>query len=397
MDWKEFGNNLAGGAASALGSFGVGALVNGIGSIFSHEKATPASDLLSGQYVNLGKVGNKKQSRAMESQARLAALQQYYAEKNNQQDLQNQLFMTRSAAELEAAGKRAAGLSTAGDFNGESVSSPTISSPSLPSAPMADDSPSLMDNLSFMRDVSSLMSTIKLNDSSARKNDSESDLNEIDQLSRYDENIARLDGLLQSNKISRVEYKRRKNDLLFERKSLQDRLTKEHEEAEQSKIETSIRNKQNDFAAYQNEAIQIANKLSKEQLKQAEFITQHQLERYNVEIKEAMSRIDLNNASASAAYSSAALNASQKLYTDTLQQLEAAKIPNAKKLADALYKAASADADAKSAQARLAESDLPAARNKRNYHNTLGGKFFDTLSEPLRFILSGVYGYSAVK
>lgn len=394
MDWKEFGNNLAEGAASALGSFGVGALVNGIGSIFSHEKATPASDLLSNQYVNLGKVGNKKQSRAMESQSRLAALQQYYAEKNNQQDLQNQLFMTRSAAELEAAGKRAAGLSTAGDFNGESVSSPTISSPSFPSAPMADDSPSLMDNLSFMRDVSSLMSTIKLNDSSARKNDSESDLNEVDQLTRYDENIARLDGLLQSNKISRVEYKRRKNDLLFERKSLQDRLTKEHEEAEQSKIETSIKDKQNEFAAHQNEAIQIANKLSKEQLKQAEFITQHQLERYNVEIKEAMSRIDLNKASASAAYSSAALNASQKLYTETLQKLEAAKVPFAQKLAKSIYDAASADADVKRNQARITEAQLPEAENKKNYHNSLGGKFFDTLTEPLRFVLSGV---SAIK
>lgn len=394
MDFKEFGNNIVGGAASALGSFGVGALVNGIGSIFSHEKATPASDLLSNQYVNLGKVGNKKQSRAMESQSRLAALQQYYAEKNNQQDLQNQLFMTRSAAELEAAGKRNAGLSTAGDFNGETVSSPTISSPSLPSAPMADDSPSLLDSLGFMRDVSSLMSTIKLNDSSARKNDSESDLNEIDQLSRYDENLARLDGLLQSNKISRVEYKRRKNDLLFERKSLQDRLTKEHEEAEQSKIETSIKDKQNEFAAHQNEAIQIANNLSKEQLKQAEFITQHQLERYNLEIREAMSRIDLNKASASAAYSSAALNASQKLYTETLQKLEAAKVPNAQKLAKAIYDAASADADVKRNQARITEAQLPEAENKKNYHNSLGGKFFDTLTEPLRFVLSGV---SAIK
>lgn len=394
MDFKEIGNNIVGGAASALGSFGVGALVNGIGSIFSHEKATPASDLLSGQYVNLGKVGNKKQSRAMESQARLAALQQYYAEKNNQQDLQNQLFMTRSAAELEAAGKRNAGLSTAGDFNGESVNTPTVSSPSLPSAPMADDSPSLLDSLGFMRDVSSLMSTIKLNDSSARKNDSESDLNEIDQLSRYDENIARLDGLLQSNKISRVEYKRRKNDLLFERKSLQDRLTKEHEEAEQSKIETSIKNKQDEFAAHQNEAIQIANSLSKEQLKQAQFITQHQLERYNLEIKEAMSRIDLNKASASAAYSSAALNASQKLYTDTLQKLEAAKVPHAQKLAKAIYDAASADADVKRNQVRITEAQLPEAENKKNYHNSLGGKFFDTLTEPLRFVLSGV---SAIK
>ena len=96
MDFKQLGNDLLGGAAGAIGSLGVGALVNGISSIFSHEKATPASDLLSNQYVNLGKVGNKKQSRAMESQARLAALQQYYAEKNNQQDLQNQLFMTRS-------------------------------------------------------------------------------------------------------------------------------------------------------------------------------------------------------------------------------------------------------------------------------------------------------------
>lgn len=394
MDFKQFGNDLLGGAAGAIGSLGVGALVNGIGSIFSHEKATPASDLLSNQYVNLGKVGNKKQSRAMESQARLAALQQYYAEKNNQQDLQNQLFMTRSAAELEAAGKRSAGLSTAGDFNGESVSSPTISSPSLPSAPMADDAPSLIDSLGFMRDVSSLMSTIKLNDSSARKNDSESDLNEVDQLTRYDENLARLDGLLQSNKISRVEYKRRKNDLLFERKSLQDRLTKEHEEAEQSKIETSIKDKQNEFAAHQNEAIQIANNLSREQLKQAEFITQHQLERYNIEIKEALSRIDLNKASASAAYSSAALNASQKLYTDTLQQLEAAKVPHAQKLAKAIYDAASADADIKRNQARITESQLPEAENKKNYHNSLGGKFFDTLTEPLRFVLSGV---SAIK
>lgn len=394
MDFKQFGNDLLGGAAGAIGSLGVGALVNGIGSIFSHEKATPASDLLSNQYVNLGKVGNKKQSRAMESQARLAALQQYYAEKNNQQDLQNQLFMTRSAAELEAAGKRSAGLSTAGDFNGESVSSPTISSPSLPSAPMADDAPSLIDSLGFMRDVSSLMSTIKLNDSSARKNDSESDLNEVDQLTRYDENLARLDGLLQSNKISRVEYKRRKNDLLFERKSLQDRLTKEHEEAEQSKIETSIKDKQNEFAAHQNEAIQIANDLSREQLKQAEFITQHQLERYNIEIKEALSRIDLNKASASAAYSSAALNASQKLYTDTLQQLEAAKVPHAQKLAKALYDAASADADIKRNQARITEAQIPEAENKKNYHNSLGGKFFDTLTEPLRFVLSGV---SAIK
>lgn len=394
MDFKQFGNDLLGGAAGAIGSLGVGALVNGIGSIFSHEKATPASDLLSNQYVNLGKVGNKKQSRAMESQSRLAALQQYYAEKNNQQDLQNQLFMTRSAAELEAAGKRNAGLSTAGDFNGESVSSPTISSPGLPSAPMADDAPSLIDSLGFMRDVSSLMSTIKLNDSSARKNDSESDLNEVDQLTRYDENLARLDGLLQSNKISRVEYKRRKNDLLFERKSLQDRLTKEHEEAEQSKIETSIKDKQNEFAAHQNEAIQIANDLSREQLKQAEFITQHQLERYNIEIKEALSRIDLNKASASAAYSSAALNASQKLYTDTLQQLEAAKVPHAQKLAKALYDAASADADIKRNQARITEAQIPEAENKKNYHNSLGGKFFDTLTEPLRFVLSGI---SAIK
>ena len=390
MDFKQLGNDLLGGAVGTIGSLGVGALVNGIGSLFSHEKATPASDLLSNQYVSLGKVGNKKQSRAMESQARLAALQQYYAEKNNQQDLQNQLFMTRSAAELEAAGKRSAGLSTAGDFNGESVSSPSISSPSLPSAPMVDDSPSLLDSLGFMRDVSSLMSTIKLNDSSARKNDSESDLNEIDQLSRYDENLARLDGLLQSNKISRVEYKRRKNDLLFERKSLQDRLTKEHEEAEQSKIETSIKDKQNEFAAHQNEAIQIANNLSKEQLKQAEFITQHQLERYNLEIKEAMSRIDLNKASASAAYSSAALNASQKLYTETLQKFEAAKLPYAQKLAKAIYDAASADADIKRNQARISESQIPEAENKKNYHNSLAGKFFDTLSEPLRFFLSGI-------
>ena len=69
-------------------------------------------------------------------------------------------------------------------------------------------------------------------------------------------------------------------------------------------------------------------------------------------------------------------------------------MPHAQKLAKAIYDAASADADIKRNQARITESQLPEAENKKNYHNSLGGKFFDTLTEPLRFVLSGV---SAIK
>lgn len=399
-------NNAAAGASvgGAIGSVvpalgtamgaGVGAvgslLYDGAKAIFSpnSEKATSPSELLNGHYVNLGKVGNKKESRAMDAQSRLAALQQYYAQQNNQQDVENQMMLTRSAAELEAQGKRAAGLSTAGDFNGESVTSPTINSPSLPSAPAVDDTPSEMDTLNFAKDVSSLLSQLKLNDSAARKNDSESDLNDIDKLSRYDKNIADLDSQLQQNKISRVEYKRLKTALEYERNSLSDNIEKNRQERLQSEYETKIKEQQEIYQKKQNELFDISKKLTKEQLKQAEFITSHQLQRYNVEIQEAMSRVNLNKASASAAYSQAALAAQQKLYTAALTALEDAKVPLAPQLATSIAQLASADADVKTFQQQLLENQIPESENKRDYHKSPIGQTFDMLLEPLHFVLS---------
>ena len=108
------------GAGNVIGAgvgAGVGALTGVVSKVFNpnKENSLAPSSLLDDTYVNLGRLGNKKQTRAMDSEARLAALQQYYARQNNQQDMQNTYALTRDSALLEAQGKRNAGLSLAGD------------------------------------------------------------------------------------------------------------------------------------------------------------------------------------------------------------------------------------------------------------------------------------------
>lgn len=69
------------GAGNAIGAgigAGVGALTGLANKVFNPDKegAIGPSGLLADKYVNLGRLGNKKQTRAMDSEARLAALQQ---------------------------------------------------------------------------------------------------------------------------------------------------------------------------------------------------------------------------------------------------------------------------------------------------------------------------------
>lgn len=388
------------GIGNALGA-GIGAagslLYDGAKALFNpnSEKASSPSDLLSGDYVNLGKLGNKKQTRAMESEARLAALQQYYARQNNQQDFQNQLYMTRAAASLEAAGRRDAGLSTAGDFNGESVSSPSINSPSLPSPPTVDDTPSSLDSANFLKDVSALISTLKVNDSAVRKNDSETDLNEIDKLTRFDENLAELDRLHAENKISKVEYKRRKTALDYERSTLSDRIKQTEEERKQSELKTTNQDLQNRFQETQNEIAKVSLSYNKEQLKQAKFITEHQLERFKADMAEVASRIKANNASASASFAAAASSKAQAYLLETQGKLEAAKVPNADKLAKNIWLSAECQTAIAYNNKLISDAAAAHAHNQQEYHESPLGEAMDWLTEPIRGVLAPLAGAAA--
>lgn len=327
---------LVGGAVGA----GVGAVGSGLTKLFNpnKEKATGPSDLLADQYVNLGKLGNKKQTRAMDSEARLAALQQYYAQQNNQQDMQNTYALTRDSALLEAQGKRNAGLSLAGDGSTSIASTPDISSPSLPSAPMADDSTSDFQGLSFLKDVSSLLSQIDVNKSASRKNNAEAETSEIDNLSENDRRMAELEKMRADGDISRAEYHRRKNQLFVEQQTAQDKIEQEHQATLTAQYQAKINAIKVDEEDLQKQMMGITKQMNEEQLKQLQFVTQHQQERFDKEMQEISSRIDLNSKQGEAALASAVSAYADKAYKDTLNTLEKAKVPFAREIASATAK-----------------------------------------------------------
>lgn len=327
---------LVGGAVGA----GVGAVGSGLTKLFNpnREKATGPSDLLADTYVNLGKLGNKKQTRAMDSEARLAALQQYYAQQNNQQDMQNTYALTRDSALLEAQGRRNAGLSLAGDGSTSIASTPDISSPSLPSAPMADDSTSDFQGLSFLKDVSSLLSQIDVNKSASRKNNAEAETSEIDNLSENDRRMAELEKMRADGDISRVEYHRRKNQLFVEQQTAQDKIEQEHQATLTAQYQAKINAIKVDEEDLQKQMMGITKQMNEEQLKQLQFVTQHQQERFDKEMEEIASRIDLNSKQGEAALASAASAYADKAYKETLVTLEKAKVPFAREIASATAK-----------------------------------------------------------
>lgn len=323
------------GIGTAIGA-GLGAvgstLYHGVKSLISpnSEKTTSPDSQLSDYYINLGKVGNKKQSRALDSQSRLAALQQYYTEQNNQQDLANTYALTRDTAELQSEGKRNAGLSLAGDStNAVASTAPQMSSPSLPSAPMADDSMSELEQGNFIKDVSALISQIGLNKSGERKNNADASKVEIDNMTENERRLEELEQLHNENKISRVEYKRRKTALMLEQETAHDKIEQEHQSTQQSQIETRIKALQEANQAIQNETAVILRDINKEQLKIVQFTVNHQAEKYEAEL-------DSIKANTASAYASAAASRAEVLYKNTLNSLERAKIPYADSLARAV-------------------------------------------------------------
>lgn len=331
------------GAGNVIGAgvgAGVGALTGVVSKVFNpyKEKSLAPSFLLDDTYVNLGRLGNKKQTRAMDSESRLAALQQYYARQNNQQDMQNTYALTRDSALLEAQGKRNAGLSLAGDGSTSIASIPDISSPSLPSPPLADDSTSEIQGLNFLKDVSSLLSQFDVNKSTSRKNNAEATTAEIDNQTEVDKRLAELEKLRADGDISRAEYHRRKNQLYLEQSTVDDKIEQEHQATLTAQYQAKINAIKVDEEDLQKQMMGITKQMNEEQLKQLQFVTQHQQERFDKEMQEIASRIDLNSKQGEAALASAASAYADKAYKETLNTLEKAKVPFAHEIASATAK-----------------------------------------------------------
>lgn len=317
-----------GAGASALYN-GAKALINPNG-----ESSSSVSDLLSDEYISLGKLGNKKATRQMESSARLAALQQYYAKQNAQIDQANTYALTRDTAQLQAEGKRQAGLSLAGDGSVTSASvAPQITSPSIPGGVTTDDSMSELEQGNFIKDVSALISQIGLNKSGERKNNADASKVEIDNMTENERRLEELEQLHNENKISRVEYKRRKTALEVEQNTADDRIEQQAQETQQSQIETRIKALQEANQALQNEIAFYVRDMNKEQLSILQKESASWDSRFNADMAKIASEIKSNNANAYQSLMDGALAASNKIGIDIQNQLEREKLPYAKEVA----------------------------------------------------------------
>lgn len=339
-------------------------------------------------------------------QTKLNEQQQQYARENALTDYERQRELTEDTAYLEKLGKRNAGINTAMTQDSSVGAASSVNGIAAPNAGSAPSVSSLGDLQyqsmqtstgygNFASSLVDLLSSIHLKKSEENKNNADTAGKQLENAFTIDQQEAELRAKYDKHLIDKTEYEKQLNELDVLRKTADARVKEEQErakqseqETEQSKIETRIKTQQEIYAQKQNEILDITKDMNKEQLKQLQFITDHQLEKYNADLREQYSRIAANKASAAASYSAAALNSAQTLYTNTLRQLEDAKVPNAAALAKALKDAAVADAEAKRGQAEIVKSQIPEARNKKNYHNSLGGKFFDTITEPLRVVFS---------
>ena len=348
--------------------------LNTLGQIGSAASNIGAVTSSVGGLLGLGKgiaglFGND-QKKQMNQQKELMNYQNELNRKNSLLDYNRQRELTADNAMLQKIGLRKAGMNTAlGDGSVASAAS-TGSTPGT-TTPSALPTESSVDSqyLSMINDVSSSLSSSALQGSQKQLLDSQRHSQDIKNAFEIDRQIAEVESLHKANKISDAEYDTRMENL----KRLQEThgafVTQENEKANQAEKDTQIKDIQIEQENIKKEILSFTKQLTDEQLKQAQFVTQHQLERFTKEMDEIVSRIKANNASAAASFASAALSASQKLLTDIQSQLEKAKVPFASSLAKSLSTSARNAAQLSYYTLYNAEEDLSQKKKDNEFNN----------------------------
>lgn len=297
----------------------------------------------------------------MKLQKELMATQQGYAVQNAATDYARQRELMRDSSLLSKYGRQQAGLSTAGDYNNVSATPPQISAPSAPSAPaMLDPSVRMLQGANALQaSVSSLFDN-KLKESDKAYKDSLTERQNIQNAFAIDKEIAEVYKLQKDGNISDAEAETRLENLRRLRATSADYIEQQHQATEQSQLETDRKELEVKQESIKADILAVTKQLSDEQLKQARFVTEHQFEQYSLQLKETLSRINLNNANSQAALASAAASAAQAMYTNIQSKLEAAKIPYADKLAKSI-------ADSAENAAKASAYDLVGRKREAKY------------------------------
>lgn len=369
-----------------------------IGSAASDVGSTTSSF---GGLIGLGKgiaglFGND-QKKQMNQQKELMNYQNELNQKNRLQDYNRQRELTADNAMLQKIGLRKAGMNTAlGDGSVASAAS-TGSTPGT-TTPSALPTQSSVDSqyLSMINDVSSSLSSSALQLSQKQLLDSQRRSQDIKNDFEIDRQISELESLHKSNKISDAEYETRMENVKRLRDTHSAFVKQQNEQANQAEIETNIKRLQEQQEGLKTDILNVTKQLSDEQLKQAKFVTEHQLERFIKEMQEISSRIKANNASAAASFSSAALSHAQKIGQDIQNQLERAKVPFAGKLATYFVTSAMNAAKISGEQFKLATINTKRAdldyNTEKEFHSSESLSF--SAGELLRNTFAGWFSFT---
>ena len=299
--------------------------------------------ILGGSKSILGLFSNP-QSSLFNYQKKMMDYQNRINRENSLLDYMRQRQLTKDQYSLNKIGMRQAGINTAftdGSYVGAAYVGSTdgVSVPStLPSAASIDSQ--YMDMLNSIGTAANQNSTTSAQNAVSMAQEhllkSQARSQDIKNAFEIDRQIAELEQLHKSNKISDAEYDTRMENL----KRLQDThdsyVTQEDEKAKQSEIQTKITEIQRQQEEVKKDILSVTKDMNEEQLKQLRFVTEHQFEQFVKDMEEQSSRIAANKASAAASYASAAASRAQAMYTSTLNELEKAKVPYADKLARAV-------------------------------------------------------------
>ena len=305
-----------------------------------------------------------------------------------------QRSLMMEAPSLQKAGMLRAGYNTAFGSNGsvQSVGTQPVTNVGLGSV----DANKMPTSVQTLLDAKNAESTAKIADAQSAYYRSQQQGQDIKNAFEIQRQIEEVEQLHKQNKISDADYQTRMEQLRRQLDTHDAYVTEQTEHAKQAEIQTKVADIQRQQEVVKTEILEVTKQLNEEQLKQAKFVTEHQLERFVMDMAEQNSRIASNKASAAASYASAAASRAQELYTTTLNKLESAKVPYADRIARSAATTAYNSAITSYWQRSNAKVDYD--RNKfelerdKEFHS--GNNYSYYAGEVMRNLISGWFPFS---
>lgn len=328
-------------------------------------------------------------SQTMHNNEKLMGIQYMYGQKAAEQAYNRQRELTQDSWLLNKRGMIAAGINPA-FVDGASNNVASVQAADVPSNPTVnapDYGSTLSQGIQNLLSTSQIQADNRLKNSQARNQEIKNDF-------EIDNQLSNLRKMLDEHKISQTEYDTRFEELTRLRDTHDSFVKQEDEKANQAELDTQIKEIQVKQENTKNEILGITKQLNDEQLKQAKFITDHQIQQYISDCAEQASRIRANDASAAASFASAAASSAQSLLTRTQNALEKAKVPHAAELANALTNQAKYSATLTFNQAIGAGFDNAPKAREAQYQNYIKGQEGSWIGRNIFYNMRGVFDNS---